>query len=466
MKLLKPCIYSVLLAAPLVAGGSLAGEVDEGGVVGPAVELPVEADAEMLLPGEAPADDGEALSGVAAEEPGDALPAEESLPTQAVIEARARLQEIEEREGPESPALSDALESLAITEIQAGDLDAAETSLKRSIEAVEFSSGVYSQRLARPLALLGELYIDRGKLDDALEAYRRAQHVLHRADGVYTLEQLDYLDKISSIFVEKRKYAEADRHKNFSFFVSEKNYGPESPDLVPAIMDLGGWLQRVGKTREARKLYERAAGILEQAYGADDPSLIQPLLALGTATRKRGQYRKQREGALKRVVNIVSDNEASDASDKAESWAKLGDFYILVDDSGRAAEAYANSWEAIQEDASLANETRGIQSEPRLLHFQRRIYLMQNTPRSSVEGYDRSLEEFPLDIEFEVSVGPNGQVLAVRALNLNATATTRRQLRRYVREARFRPAIIDGKPVRADNFRFKERVIIVRPEGG
>lgn len=471
MRTSKPFIYSITWLLLLVCDAR-AGEVAETGVSAPAVEIPVETNAELLLPDALPDplpdplhNDSSApppeMAGQDAAGPPNASDVVESPEIQA---ARARLLEIEQSEGAESPSIIQALEALAVAEIEARDFNEAEASIKRAIEVIERNFGLYSQRLADPLALLGELYIGLGRLDDAVEAYRRAQHVAHRADGVYTLDQLDYLEKISSVFIEKRKFAEADRHKNFSFFVSEQNYGPDSPALVPAMMKLGGWLRQVGKTREARKLFERAAAILEDAYGPNDPSLIEPLLALGSTTRKRGQYRKQREAALQRMINIV-ENSNADAADKAESWAKLGDFYILVDDSRRAAEAYSSGWEVLQSAETLPIEERAILGEPKLLHFQRRVYLMANTPRATVEGYDRSMEEFPLELEFEVGVGVDGRVTAVRAVDLNATNATRRQLRRYVREARFRPAVVDGKPVPVDNFRFKETVIIVRPEG-
>lgn len=396
----------------------------------------------------------------------EAAPAGQDL-SPALLDARAALAAAEAAaEGEEGVSLIDALEALALAEIAAGQHAAAESTLQREIDLLEKNFGVYSSRIAVPLAMLGEIYLDSGRYDEAIETFQRAQHIVHRADGVYTLEQLDYLDKISSSFVKKKKYAEADRHHRFSFFLSEHNYGPDSPELVPAIMRLGQWYRRVGNVREARILFERAANVLEQNYGPDYAGLVEPLLALGTTTQKKAQYRKQREKALIRVVEIVENDPGMDTVDKAAAWARLGDFYIMVDESSNAAEAYAKSWAVLRSDEALPEDSAGLLDEPRVLHFQRRIYLMEHTARGAVEGYDASLEEFPVDLEFEADVGSDGRVLKVRALNMKANASTRRQLRRYVREARFRPRIVDGQPVRTENFRFSETVIIVKPEGG
>ena len=471
--LLSTCLLLVVPVASAELTDELTQEITEdfsavptraSGTSVPAVEIPVQAETELRLPEDMAASDDPAgeVPSAAPGMPGSSDAVEKPA---AVLAAEARIAEITATDGEESPELVAALEALAAAEIDAGMSGAAEASLDRAVALIERSSGVYAPRLAQPLARLGEIYAGRGKLDEAVEAYRRAQHVVHRADGVYTLEQLEYLEKISGIFIEKRKYAEADRHKNFSYFVSERNFGPDSPDLVPAMLRLGTWFQQVGKVREARMMFERAVEVLEDAYGPDDPSLIEPLLALGSATRKKGQYRKQREASLRRVIKIIENSPGVDAADRAASWARLGDFYILVDDQKRARQAYEESWATLQGADALPATSSEMFAQPRVLHFQRRMYLMENTPRASIQGYDSSLEEFPLEIEFEASIGPDGRVLDVRAVNIDATSSTRRQLRRYVREARFRPLIVDGKPVRADNFHFKETVTIVRPEG-
>ncbi len=452
---------SQAIAAEAAAGAVAASEDLVAPVAAPAAEVPVTVEIETRTEAELPALEepaNEVLPG--AEPPADP----ESLPA-AVRDANATLKETLESAAPESPAVADAYESLALAEMQAGMYDAAEVTLNREISYLEEQLGVYAARLARPLSLLGEVYQATGRLDDAVEAYRRAQHVVHRADGVYTLEQLDYLDQISRVYVEKRLYAEADRHHRLAFFVSEQNFGPESPELVPALMKLGRWYNRVGKVRESRRLFERASHIIEEQLGPEHPALIEPLLALGTTTRKKGQYRKQREQALTRMVKLVEGDPTLDATDRAGAWARMGDFYVMVDDRQKAADAYRKSWEALHESEGPADTKTALLAEPMILDFQRRIYLMDRTPRSGFGGLDMSLEEFALEMEFEVDVGPDGKVRKVRVLNLETTAATRRQIRRYIRDARFRPRVVDGEPVLASGIRFKETVTIVRPEG-
>lgn len=430
-------------------------------IAGSVAEAPDTVELDNRAGAEVPEDEGAAVELL----PGaETAAAPESLPA-SVRDANATLKEILESADPDSPAIADAYESLALAEMQMEMYDAAEVTLNREISHLEEHLGVYDARLARPLSLLGEVYKATGRLDDAVEAYRRAQHVVHRADGVYTLEQLDYLDQISRVFVEKRLYAEADRHHRLAFFVSEQNYGSESPELVPALMKLGRWYNRVGKVRESRRLFERAQQIIEDQLGPEHPALIEPLLALGTTTRKKGQYRKQREQALTRMVTLVENDPDLDSTDRAGAWARMGDFYIMVDDREKAADAYRRSWEALRESEGPDAAKTALLAEPMILDFQRRIYLMDRTPRSGFGGLDMSLEEFALEMEFEVDVGPDGKVRKVEVLNLDTTAATRRQIRRYIREARFRPRVVDGEPVLASGIRFKETVTIVRPEG-
>jgi len=413
----------------------------------------------------------EGVTAVRAESPSAGSASETGAPDQpanitnpAVQSASRALLAAEEELGTEDVALAPTLEAFAVAQLEAGEYAAAAGTLGREIELLEKSYGVYDMRLASPLSLLAEVQSAAGDHAEAIETFQRAQHVVHRADGVYSLDQLEYIEKMSNSFVAMKNYAEADRHNRFSFFVSEKKFGPQNPDLVPAILKLADWYRRAGNVRDARNLYERAVRVIENARGKDDPGLIEPLLGLGTTAAKKSQYRRQRESALKRMVAIVDAQPDIDAVDRAGSWAHLGDFYVLINREALAAEAYEKGWSTLRADPSLPEEQAGLFSEPKVLNFPKRIYLMDHTPGTPLKGFDMSLVEYQMEVEFEVSIGKDGRVLTVSVIDLDASPTTSRQIRRYVREARFRPRIVDGKPVRTDGFRLKEQLTIIRPK--
>ncbi len=382
----------------------------------------------------------------------------------AVQRAQRALFAAEEASGVDAPELVAPLDRLAVAQLEAGEYAAAADTLRRQVDLLEKLYGVYDMRIARPLSLLGEAQTAAGLHKESVATLQRAQHLVHRADGVYSLQQLEYLEKISRNFVAMNQLAEADRHHRFSFFVSERKYGPESKALVPSILRLAEWYRRVGNVRDARKLYERAIGVIERAEGKQHPDLIEPLLGLGITAQKKSQYRRQRENALRRMVAIVEAHPQLDTVDRAASWAHLGDFYTMINKDSHAADAYQKGWGILEADTSLPEYQSGLFAEPKILNFPKRIYLMDHTPGTPLTGFDMSLEEYELEVEFEVSIGADGRVLKVRAINLNASPTTRRQIRRYVREARFRPRIVDGKPVRTDGFRLKEKLTVVRPK--
>lgn len=383
----------------------------------------------------------------------------------AVWSARQALLSEEAQVGADDIALAAPLEALALAQLAAGENAAAAATLQREIGLLEKWYGLYDMRLAGPLALLGEAQSAAGKHEEAIESLQRAQHVVHRADGVYSLNQLEYVDRMSGNYVAMRNYAEADRHNRFAYFVSEQKFGSQSMELVPAILKLADWYRRAGNVRDARKLYERAVKVIENSKGKEDPGLIAPLLGLGTTTHKISQYRKQREAALKRMVAIVDAQDDLDTVDRAAAWGHLGDFYILINRGSLAADAYGKGWDALHADGSLPSDQPGLFSEPMVLNFPKRIYLMDQTPATLQQGFDMSLVEYEIDVEFDLTIGENGRVLKVRVVNLEASPSVSRQVRRYIREARFRPRIIDGKPARTEGFRLQENLTIVRPGG-
>lgn len=454
----------LLLGAPTVSasGPGAEGATPLPGAVG---ELPAPEPSPGDLPGEVvPDTPGEDLP--AAEMSASALPAEpEDLPDPNVQRAERALLVAEEEEGADAASLAAPLRALALAQLEAGQHAAAAATLQREVVLLEKHYGVYDRRIAEPLSLLGEVQITSGQYEDSIETFQRAQHLVHRADGVYSLDQLDYLEKMSRSFIEMNKYGEADRHNRLSFFVSENRYGPESPELVPAMLKLADWTRRAGNIRDARKLYERAVRVIENAQGMQHPSLIEPLMGLATTTRKKGQYRKERERALKRMVAIVDSNPDLDTVDRAAAWASLGDFYVMINRQSLAADAYNKGYALLHADTSLPEGQLGFFSEPRILNFPKRIYLMDHTPGTPLTGFDMSLVEFSMEVEFEVDIGADGRVLSTRMIDIDASPSTRRQIRRYVREARFRPRIVDGKPLRTDAFRMKEKLTIVRPRG-
>ena len=105
-----------------------------------------------------------------------------------------------------------------------------------------------------------------------------------------------------------------------------------------------------------------------------------------------------------------------------------------MNNKGKAADAYKEAWNILAADESMSESDSGFFAEPRILNFPQRIYLIANTPGTPIDGYQRDLEEFSLDLEFEVSIGADGRPLIVEIIDAKASAATRRHLRRYVRD--------------------------------
>ena len=137
----------------------------------------------------------------------------------------------------------------------------------------------------------------------------------------------------------------------------------------------------------------------------------------------------------------------------------MGDVFTITTDP-RAEEKYLEAWELLSSDPRLLDVRYELFGTPKRLFPERTGIIALDRRPISVEEGD------PLFANLEFSVIDNGRVAQVKVIDGNVPNERKNQLRRDLREVRFRPRIVDGETVSTEGLTFHQayEVVLPRPE--
>lgn len=335
----------------------------------------------------------------------------------------------------DSVALVAPLLVLADLQLAAGDAGAAIIAYERAIPIIEQIDGPFSPALVDPLAGMA-LALQRAKRhEDAITLLRRARHITHRNDGIMNMDQLELADHLAESYIRLGMIGEANRENRFAFRVNENEYGPDSPELVPAINKLAAWYERIGAFSVARQYYRRSVELLEQAYGENDLRLAEPLRHLARSYLKENKAMREAELSLLRVLEIYDANPEVDVVDHANSLVELGDWFLVARRREKAMEMYRTAWDLMTENGAEPERADPVFGRPTRLRL-----AVPTADESMFAGRD----ELHVDVRF--SVTPLGSVRDVKIIGGNAHWSLKRAFRTAMNKARYRPRFADGEP--------------------
>jgi len=410
--------------------------------------------------------------------------------------------------GPHSAELAEPLINLAQVQELAGLKDEAEATYTASITVIQERFGAVDRRLIRPYAGLARLDLEAGRYDQAIENFDQARYLLRRNDGLYSLDQAEFLNGISKAYLQRGEPLEAHRKQFILFELYLREYGEDSPELVPALMNLGHWLgdlylaltysnqNEYGclvernfnmspeqpyqcRSPGQRDVYREAIGILEKNYGPRDPRLIEPLLALAdTYYYLTKQYVRQefsagfydfdrppasfrppvrQEGrglaALQQALEIARANPEQTREQEIDILIEMGDWHMIYRrNADYGVPFYLEAWRRIAEGPggnTMANEAF---AEPQ------RLFFLDSSPgikRGSMRYRTTLYESAPKAVEGRATLlldvtaqGQAENVTIVESESDDPRGRAQRELR-AVSDAMFRPRIVDGQAVDA-----------------
>jgi tetratricopeptide (TPR) repeat protein len=172
----------------------------------------------------------------------------------------------------------------------------------------------------------GDAAISQQSLNQAEGYFRQA--VKEVGAGPHSPKEMsECLNKLANALTLEGKIEEAETLYQRALRLLQKNFGANSPELVPTIFALGSIFESEGDVSVAMNLYQRAFKINEKHYGPFSPAVADSLHHLGRATAKAGQT-EDAERHYKQSLSILEKEPGLGASKQMEEL--LTDYSDLV----------------------------------------------------------------------------------------------------------------------------------------
>jgi tetratricopeptide (TPR) repeat protein len=351
------------------------------------------------------------------------------------------------------------LSVLARIQAELGQFDKSEANFLKAIDVVEKVDGEYALTLVSPYRGLGRSYIKSGHYQDAILALQTAQSISQRSLGLFNVEQSPLLDDITTAYLGLGDTREAQRIQIERLDNAVKRYGANDQRVIPYRYVLADYYQRSRLPVSAREQYAAALKTQESTLGPEHPALLNPLRQLVRIDLLTSQT--QVGEAHSRLVSIVQSNPNTDAVERGEALATLGDWAIVANDLDAARDYYRQAWDALSSkpDYDVAAEF----AKPEMLDF--------IAPLSSVDhGEKARLPWGWIEIDFTFDVSAAGRPLNVQVVRREGAQPSDYEPRysQRLRETHFRPRLVAGEPVAAANVTFTHyyRVFVKKKKSG
>jgi len=148
------------------------------------------------------------------------------------------------------------------------------------------------------------------------------------------------------------------------------------------------------------------------------------------------------EQALQQVVRIRQQAAAPDPMALVEAVLDLGDWYTLFDKPSRSEPLYAHAFELLTQIPGT--DSTAYFAEPKPLYIP-----VPGTPRSNRSNIDAETLDGFVELGFDIT--ETGYVRNVKTLASEPPGLMEIRVRRSLRVARYRPAVVDGIPVASAN---------------
>ena len=371
--------------------------------------------------------------------------------------------------------------SSAALNIEHGEHESAEVFLASYLRALEAAHHRYHRDMVRPLALLGDAQLGQGDYQKALRSYERALHVHRVNEGLLAPSQAELVYKQAEALHRMGNLEEAGNREEYAYEVLARAHEPLSEALLPATYRLADWHRTNYNIFAARALYKRAMRIHEsndQQGALPIISALQGLVVTYRLERFPPRYVAKQESrpfasassraserlsvfdqpiainnfpeaerALQRIVRIRQEHPQSTPAEVGEAILDLADWHLLWERFQKAHVLYEHVY--AQFDAVDAVDAAAYFAQPVLLHFP-----VPNEPRSARADDQESGRSTALltgFVETAFRVSPNGSVQNIQVIASEPEGLMDFRVRRSLRSARYRPAMIAGKAAPFEN---------------
>ncbi|MEM7159594.1 MAG: serine/threonine-protein kinase [Myxococcota bacterium] len=191
---------------------------------------------------------------------------------------------------PQGPQHAKALRSVAIVQIQMGQIDAAAQRFEQALHILESNADTESLALARALSDMGNLSLAQSDLDAALDYYHRANALrldkLGKGHPQLSLGELN----LGHVYEAKDNLEAAAASYERALSLRTAAHGPVHPDTAIAMNNLAVVYDKQGKPDLALELHRRALDMRVQTLGPDHLYVAHSNANIGLALRAKGEH--------------------------------------------------------------------------------------------------------------------------------------------------------------------------------
>jgi tetratricopeptide (TPR) repeat protein len=358
---------------------------------------------------------------------------------------------------------------LAARQIETGEFGAARDWLSDHVKGLSGGVNRYDPALVRPLTLLGDAYMGLGEPAEALRQYQHATHLARVSSGLRSPEQVEIVYREASALQALGAVQDANEREEYAFRILAEASDPNDPELLPAIDRLAAWYLKTDKPYPARALYQQALVIHQAANELESEAAVpalrglaatfvlerfppvyerneEPPIGAGISPMMAAQMASgglpAGEQALQQVARIRKAQEDSNPQGYLEAILELADWYNLFEKPSRANPLYAHAFELM---AKVPNaDPVAFFADPRTLYFPD----PGQTRDRAVRGKGEIRDGF---VEIGYAVTETGFSRDLVTIASEPKGLMDMRVRRSLRAARYRPALVNGVPVATAN---------------
>ena len=376
---------------------------------------------------------------------------------------------------PSDTSVLDARLSLdALRErIELGEFQIAIDEVSNQINEIRNVNGNFDVRLADPYIVLGDAQLGLGEPERAVESFTSSLNVTRMNKGLNSTDQLPSLYRIAEALAAAGDYQSANESHERAYAIMLNQLGAKNPQLLPSMLKLIDWYESNRRFSAAKILYIEAVQLANRAIPTDDVRQVELSRAFAQGMRNtvfppmdgKSRFRafdvevpgyeppppgksppssySLGQRALYNVVHFVETHAPTDQETIAIAKLNLADWHQLFGRESKATRMYREIWRELD---ALPALRESIFSQPKLLYI--RLPEFQDSSDTTQFGV----------VELLLTVSYRGTVTG-RISQVVDPPNTPIEFRTRVaaREARFRPAIKDGKPVTTHDFPLTHR---------
>lgn len=361
--------------------------------------------------------------------------------------------------GPESRETANALNNLGIVQHSNGQYDAAIQNFTSAVEIIEVVEDRLNGALVNPLKGLGAAQLGNGRPDLARESYTRAAHITQVNEGPHNLQQIEILESVAETFIRSGNVKAARKILDRIHILNVKHFEQNPLGLLPSLMNRANWQHRAGYYDDERVTYRRAIRVIEGAGDKENPLLVEPLRRLGesfyyistsTTTGQQQGVVSSGEMYFKRAVRVAERAENFDWKELAATQISLADYMINAESNKRARKIYLAVWDALSTD----EQKLAVRDE----WFRDPVAIRAATlPQFAGGVQSTGSPSDPLlagEIVVDYTISSRGELRQLRSVATPPEfSDLQRMVHRELRRRVYRPRLVDGVPVNAEDVR-------------